>query len=240
MTRSIEMAITIVHGKAGLLYARSWQKLRDFVMGSIGAEGGGTWDPPAGSLDIQGDTVVTMRWIGRGRRYGRMWSDVPSDSTRARIRGLGLMRSVVQSAGKYRFIGLSRWPSNSVRDRMDARTEAEREETIEYYAKNTFSLKEPRRLPGSRFPDGRRVGTESKRSSLAWRRGAGDELVIRFAVFNIATSLSRAGRQSTGLLPCAWTGGEHIAWKTIWQTIAEWGRAHRQSERLFPISAPIG
>ena len=69
MLRSIEIDITIVHGNAGLLHARSRQMRSLIVMGRSEDELWRDIDPVLRDLlDIQGDKVVTMTIDRPGRR----------------------------------------------------------------------------------------------------------------------------------------------------------------------------
>ena len=69
MLRSIGIDITIVHGKAGLFYARSWQMRSLMLMGRSEDELWRDMDPVLRDLfDIQGDKVATMTIDRPGRR----------------------------------------------------------------------------------------------------------------------------------------------------------------------------
>ena len=69
MLRSIEIDITVVHGKAGLIHARSGQMRSLMLMGRSEDELWRDMDPVLRDLiDIQGDKVVTMTIDRPGRR----------------------------------------------------------------------------------------------------------------------------------------------------------------------------
>ncbi len=69
MLRSIEIDITIVHGNAGLIYARSWQMRSLMLMGRSEDELWRDMDPVLRDLfDIHGDKVATMTIDRPGRR----------------------------------------------------------------------------------------------------------------------------------------------------------------------------
>ena len=69
MLRSIEIDITIAHGNAGLIYARSRQMRSLMLMGRSEDELWRDMDPVLRDLfDIQGDKVATMTIDRPGRR----------------------------------------------------------------------------------------------------------------------------------------------------------------------------
>ncbi len=69
MLRSIVIDIIIVHGNAGLIYARSWQMRSLMLMGRSEDELWRDMDPVLRDLlDIQGDKVATMTIDRPGRR----------------------------------------------------------------------------------------------------------------------------------------------------------------------------
>jgi hypothetical protein len=69
MLRNIALNITIVHGNAGLIHARSWQMRSLMLMGRSEDELWRDMDPVLRDLfDIQGDKVVTMTMDRPGRR----------------------------------------------------------------------------------------------------------------------------------------------------------------------------
>jgi hypothetical protein len=69
MLRGIGIDITIVHGNAGLIYARSWQMRSLMLMGRSEDELWRDMDPVLRDLlDIQGDKVATMTIDRPGRR----------------------------------------------------------------------------------------------------------------------------------------------------------------------------
>ena len=69
MLRSIGIDITIVHGHAGLIYARSWQMRSLMLMGRSEDELWRDMDPVLRDLlDIEGDKVATMTIDRPGRR----------------------------------------------------------------------------------------------------------------------------------------------------------------------------
>jgi hypothetical protein len=69
MLRSIGIDITIMHGNAGLLHARSWQMRSLMLMGRSEDELWRDMDPVLRDLlDIQGDKVATMTIDRPGRR----------------------------------------------------------------------------------------------------------------------------------------------------------------------------
>ena len=69
MLRNIEMDIIVVHGKSGLIHARSWQMRSLMLMGRSEDELWRDMDPVLRDLiDIQGDKVVTVTIDRAGRR----------------------------------------------------------------------------------------------------------------------------------------------------------------------------
>jgi hypothetical protein len=69
LLRSIEIAIQIVRGNAGLIHARSQQMRSLMLMGRSEDELWRDMDPVLRDLlDIQGDKVVTMKIDRPGRR----------------------------------------------------------------------------------------------------------------------------------------------------------------------------
>lgn len=69
MLRNIEIDIIIVHGKSGLIHARSRQMRSLMLMGRSEDELWRDMDPVLRDLiDIQGDKVVTMAIDRAGRR----------------------------------------------------------------------------------------------------------------------------------------------------------------------------
>ena len=69
MLRNIGIDIIIVHGNAGLIYARSWQMRSLMLMGRSEDELWRDMDPVLRDLiNIQGDKVVTLTIDRSGRR----------------------------------------------------------------------------------------------------------------------------------------------------------------------------